>query len=84
MRVLAAFDKFKDSFSAEQACSLVESTAGEFSPNVEVVSCPLTDGGEGFVDILTSKCRGDLIEVKRETLWADPERQPWEWFPLIN
>ena len=64
MRVLAAFDKFKDSFSAEQACSLVESTAGEFSPNVEVVSCPLTDGGEGFVDILTSKCRGDLIEVK--------------------
>ncbi len=64
MRILAAFDKFKDSFSAEQACSLVEKVAGDFSPNIDVISCPLTDGGEGFVEILTSRYLGDLIEVK--------------------
>ena len=82
MRVLAAFDKFKDSFSAEQACSLVESTAGEFSPNVEVVSCPLTDGGEGFVDILISKCRGDLIEVKARDSLGRPREAAVGMVPI--
>ena len=49
MRILAAFDKFKDSFSAEEACELVEKTAKEASQDIDIISVPsLTDGGEGF------------------------------------
>ena len=64
MRILAVFDKFKDSFSAGKACSIVEQVAEEISHEIEVVSCPLSDGGEGFVDILTAKYQGEALKVK--------------------
>ena len=63
MRILAVFDKFKDSFSAQKACMLAENAAKDISSNIDLVGCPLTDGGEGFVDILTPKYTGDLLDV---------------------
>ena len=63
MRILSAFDKFKDSFSAQDACALVKEVASDVSSGLEVISCPLTDGGEGFVEILTPKYEGEIIKV---------------------
>ena len=63
MRILSAFDKFKDSFSAQDACALVKEVASDVSSRLEVISCPLTDGGEGFVEILTPKYEGEIIKV---------------------
>jgi len=63
MRILTAFDKFKDSFSAQDACALVKEVASDISSTLEVISCPLTDGGEGFVEILTPKYEGEVIKV---------------------
>ena len=63
MRILAVFDKFKDSFSAQKACMLAENAAKDISSNIDLVGCPLTDGGEGFVDILTPKYTGDFLDV---------------------
>ena len=63
MRILSAFDKFKDSFSAQDACALVKEVASDVSSKLEVISCPLTDGGEGFVEILTPKYEGVIIKV---------------------
>ena len=63
MRILSAFDKFKDSFSAQDACALVKEVASDVSSKLEVISCPLTDGGEGFVEILTPKYEGEIIKV---------------------
>ena len=64
MRILSAFDKFKDSFSAQDACALVKEVASDVSSGLEVISCPLTDGGEGFVEILTPKYEGEIIKVQ--------------------
>ena len=64
MRILSAFDKFKDSFSAQDACALVKEVASDVSSGLEVISCPLTDGGEGFVEILTPKYEGEIIKVR--------------------
>jgi glycerate kinase len=55
MRILAAFDKFKDSFTAQTACSLAQEVTEERISNCEVVACPLTDGGDGFVEVLSQK-----------------------------
>ena len=63
MRILSAFDKFKDSFSARDACALVKEVASDLSSDLEIISCPLTDGGEGFVEILTPKYKGEIIKV---------------------
>ena len=58
MRFLAAFDKFKDALSAGDVCRVAREKL-EFSlPNVRVSESPLTDGGEGFCDILTGAAGG--------------------------
>lgn len=58
MRVLIAFDKFKGSLSAAQACELGARALRGRQPGWQLDPCPLTDGGEGFVDILTTAVRG--------------------------
>ena len=60
MRVLAAFDKFKDSLTAGQACSITATTLRERHPDWTVDVCPLTDGGDGFCEILTAAVGGTL------------------------
>ena len=69
MRILAAFDKFKDSFSAEKACEIVGQASLEIDFQSEVTPCPLTDGGDGFVSILGSCVKGDFIDrIARDSL----------------
>lgn len=55
MRVLLAFDKFKDALTAPQACEAAAAALRAKHPSWELDLCPLTDGGEGFAEIL---CRG--------------------------
>jgi len=61
MRILAAFDKFKDSFSAEEACGIVSHVSAEYDSQITIEECPLTDGGEGFVSILGSSVKGEFL-----------------------
>jgi len=58
MRVLVAFDKFKDALGAEQACRLVGETLRLRKPESVLDLCPLTDGGEGFARILSLAAGG--------------------------
>ena len=53
MRILATFDKFKDALRADQVCKIVSSNLEDDALDIEVLPCPLTDGGEGFVDVLS-------------------------------
>ena len=53
MRILATFDKFKDALRADQVCKIVSSNLEDDALDIEVLKCPLTDGGEGFVDVLS-------------------------------
>ena len=61
MRVLLAFDKFKDSLTASEACTLAARALRERHPEWSIDSCPLSDGGEGFSEILTAAARGKVI-----------------------
>ena len=58
MRVLIAFDKFKDALGAEEACHLVGETLRLRKPRSVIDLCPLTDGGEGFARNLSLAARG--------------------------
>lgn len=53
MRVLIAFDKFKDALTAGQACDLAAAELRARHPEWTIDCCPLTDGGEGFVETLS-------------------------------
>ena len=58
MRALLAFDKFKDALSAPQACALAAGSLRAHRPGWTLDLCPLTDGGEGFCEILTQALGG--------------------------
>src|SRR5688500_3378416 len=61
MRVLLAFDKFKDSLTAREACSIAAAALRERHRDWTLDVCPLSDGGEGFSEILTTAARGQLV-----------------------
>lgn len=61
MRVLLAFDKFKDAIGAEEACRLAAQAFNQAHPDVVLDFCPLTDGGEGFAGILTRSLQGEFV-----------------------
>lgn len=60
MRVLVAFDKFKDALAAPAACEAAANALRAKHPDWTLDLCPLTDGGEGFTEILTQAGRGTL------------------------
>lgn len=61
MRVLLAFDKFKDSLSAREACDTAAHVLRQHHPGWRLDACPLADGGEGFCEILTAAVGGQTI-----------------------
>jgi len=64
MRVLVAFDKFKDALSASLACETAGRTLREKYPDWQIELCPLSDGGDGFEDILGGVARGEHVPVQ--------------------
>ena len=61
MRVLLAFDKFKDSLTAPAACEAAARALRATHPAWSLDLCPLADGGEGFCEILT-RAAGGVVE----------------------
>ena len=63
MRVLLAFDKFKDSLAAGPACVAAAAALRTRHPDWQLDLCPLADGGEGFAEILTTAAGGSLSSI---------------------
>ncbi|MGE9294665.1 MAG: glycerate kinase [Puniceicoccales bacterium] len=61
MHILFAFDKFKDSMNAFEACAIAQEALLKAHPTWEVTVAPLADGGEGFCRILTRSLHGELL-----------------------
>ena len=61
---LVAFDKCKDSLSAPEICDLAERVLIKRFPETRVMKVPLTDGGEGFVQILSAEVEGSIESAK--------------------
>ncbi len=72
MRVLLAFDKFRDALTAQQACEAAANALRELHPGWSLDLCPLADGGEGFAAILTAAAGGTLQQVPVNGPRGDP------------
>jgi glycerate kinase len=64
VRILVAFDKFKDSLTAAQACGIAAREIRERHADWEIDAAPLTDGGDGFAELLTTQAHGDRVPVR--------------------
>lgn len=63
MRVLIAFDKFKDALSARDTCQIAAHALTKCQPDWEIETAPLADGGDGFCDTLTGYIGGEFHET---------------------
>jgi glycerate kinase len=86
MRVLIAFDKYKDSLAAVDACRLTVDTLGAAHPDWTLDAAPLTDGGDGFAAILTAAAGGKRIGVSVAGPHGEPRTAqigliPWGLIP---
>ncbi len=97
MRVLVAFDKFKDALTARQACATVADALRARHPDWTLDLCPLTDGGEGFGETLTLAAQGRLelgevmgprgLRIPAPIGYIDQGRIPapaWACLPIEN
>jgi glycerate 2-kinase len=64
MRILLAFDKFKGSLKASEACSIAADAISKIAPDIIINQRPLTDGGEGFCEIVTQALNGITREYR--------------------
>lgn len=64
MRVLIAFDKFKDSLAAPAACAAAADALRTAHPDWSLDLAPLADGGDGFAALLTTAAGGEMVPVR--------------------
>lgn len=71
-RIVLAFDSFKGSLTALEACQAAALGVRDVCPGAEIVMVPLSDGGEGLV-----ACLHEIFSLKTVTLQAhDPLMSP--------
>lgn len=63
VRVLIAPDSFGSSLTADEAADTIAGAWRDVAPQDEVLTCPLSDGGPGFVATLHRALGGDLVPV---------------------
>ena len=61
MRYLLAIDSFKGCLSSVEVEKTVETALGEMG--AEVVSIPMSDGGEGMLESFTKALGGSFVDV---------------------
>jgi glycerate kinase len=66
MRVLVAFDKFKNSIPAPAACDIAAGAIASVRAGWDSDRCPLSDGGEGFMEILTRAAGGTMFPAEAD------------------
>ena len=83
MKILAAFDKYKDAMPAGRACDAALSGALEaLGESLTLSHAPLTDGGEGFCPILTQAASGYMKHHKVSGPLGEEVDSPLGWVNL--
>jgi glycerate kinase len=86
VRVLIAFDKFKDSMTAARACEVAARELGSLHSDWQVDTAPLSDGGDGFCEILRKAAGAQLLPTRATgprggTIEAPIALLPWSRVP---
>lgn len=62
-RVIIATDSFKGSLSAPEACRIIAGQAERVFPQAEIMQLPVSDGGEGLVEVVFNALGGEYKNV---------------------
>jgi glycerate kinase len=76
-RILIAPDKFKGTLTADQAARAIERGLRRAWPGAQTTRVPLTDGGEGFVEMMVRLTGGKLRTSATTDAAGRPRRAKW-------
>ena len=62
MKILVACDSFKDALPAEAVCRAIATGLAQSHPGAAIAQMPLSDGGEGLLDVLRAPLGLEWIE----------------------
>jgi len=62
-KVMIIPDKFKGSYSSIDIADIVENAILKTNPSIQTIKIPISDGGEGFIDCLSSILKGKRISL---------------------
>jgi len=81
-KVVLAFDSFKGSLSAAAACRIAADALHQVRPELEIVRCPMADGGEGTAEALQVALGGGWMrETVTGPLPGMRVEARWLWCP---
>lgn len=63
MKIVLALDSFKGTLTAREVCDAVAEGIRSVRPDVEIVSLPMADGGEGTAEAMMSALGGEWIPM---------------------
>ena len=63
-KIIVATDSFKGSLSAPEACRIIAAQAEKVFPQAEIIQLPISDGGEGLVEVAFNALGGERIVVQ--------------------
>ena len=63
MKIVLAPDKFKSSLTGLEFCDAVEHGIKTIIPEATIVKCPLADGGDGTIEILSYHLDGEIVSL---------------------
>ena len=61
MKIVVAPDSFKECLDAAAVAAIMSDEISRRRPDAEIISCPLSDGGEGFCEIVTAVLGGEIL-----------------------
>ena len=79
MNLVLAFDKFKGTLTASEACEAAERGLKAVLPNAVCVHCPIADGGDGTVEALAATSTGRMLEAEVENALGSQRVQARFW-----
>lgn len=77
MKVLVAPDKFKGSLTSEQVIAAITQGVEAVFSDVEILTQPLADGGEGSLDLIATHLNLQAVEVEAYDPLMRPLRAPF-------
>jgi len=81
MKIILAFDSFKDCLSSPEICQILAESIQLCAPECQIKSLPLGDGGEGTARAVTAACNGSMQHcIVHDPLFRDVEAQ-WGLLP---
>ncbi|ENZ8243494.1 TPA: glycerate kinase [Klebsiella aerogenes] len=63
MKIVIAPDSYKESLSALDVATAIETGFREINPHAEYVKVPVADGGEGTVEAMVAATQGHIVQV---------------------